>query len=108
MTTRPTAGNGQEPLAIWSAYLDSLKAAGEALFRSSSPTDEVTQAEGLRHLSRLARLGLISAVEFADPDFPVIGRLVDEVTKFGCDNPDTIYQRAVLNPARGYVIEGRA
>ncbi|WP_242129511.1 DUF1214 domain-containing protein [Sphingobium sp. Sx8-8] len=92
--------------AAWNAYLDSLKSAGEALFRASSPTDEVTQAEGLRHLSRLVRLGLSSAVEFADPDFPVLARYVDEVTKFGCDNPDTIYQRALINPAREYRITG--
>jgi len=92
--------------ALWDGYLDSLKAAGEQIFRQTSPTDEVTQAEGLRHLSRLVRLGLASAVEFADPDFPVLARYVDEVTKFGCDNPDTIYQRALLNPAREYCITG--
>ncbi|MDB5446953.1 MAG: hypothetical protein JWQ97_2270 [Phenylobacterium sp.] len=92
--------------AVWDGYLDSLKAAGEQLFRPTTPTDEVTQAEGLRHLARLVRLGLMSAVEFADPDFPVLARYVDEVTKFGCDNPDTIYQRALLNPAREYKITG--
>jgi hypothetical protein len=93
--------------AIWDGYLDSLKAAGEQLFRATTPSDTLTAAEGLRHLSRLTRLGLMNSVEFSDPDFPVIARYVDEVTKFGCDNPDTLYQRAVLNGARDYRIVGR-
>ena len=93
--------------AIWNAYLDSLKAAGEQLFRTTTPADELTAAEGLRHLSRLTRLGLLAQVEFADPDYPVLARYVDEVTKFGCDNPDTIYQRAVLNGAHRYIIRGQ-
>jgi hypothetical protein len=93
--------------AVWNGYLDSLKAAGEQLFRATTPSDALTGAEGIRHLSRLTRIGLLSAVEFADPEFPVLARYVDEVSKFGCDNPDTIYQRAMLNPARRYRITGQ-
>jgi len=91
---------------VWNAYLDSLKKASEELFRATTPDDPLTAAEGLRHLTRLTRMGLESAVEFADPDFPVISRMVDETRKFGCDNPDTIYQRAVLNGAHRYRIVG--
>jgi len=97
----------EELKAIWNAYLDSLKAAGDSLFRDSSPLDDVTAAEGLRHLSRVTRIGLMNSVEFADPEFPVLARYVDEVAKFGCDNPDTIYQRALLNGTRRYRIVGR-
>jgi hypothetical protein len=93
--------------SIWNGYLDSLKAAGDQLFRATTPSDPLTAAEGLRHLSRLTRLGLMSSVESGDPEFPVLARIVDEVTKFGCDNPDTIYQRAVLNGAHSYRITGQ-
>jgi hypothetical protein len=93
--------------AVWDGYLDSLKAAGAQLFRATTPSDPLTGAEGIRHLSRLTRMGLLSAVEFSDPEFPVLARYVDEVSKFGCDNPDTIYQRAVLNPARRYRVTGK-
>jgi hypothetical protein len=93
--------------AAWTDWLDSLKAAGERLFRDTTPDDPQTAAEGLRHLSRLVRMGLEAQVEFADADFPVIARMVDETRKFGCDNPDTIYQRAVLNGAHRYRVTGK-
>ncbi len=101
-----TEAEAAELKAVWNGYLDSLKVAGDQLFRATSPSDPRTGAEGVRHLSRLARMGLLSAVEFADPDFPVLARYIDEVSKFGCDNPDTIYQRSMLNPARRYRITG--
>ncbi|MDO7841714.1 DUF1214 domain-containing protein [Sphingomonas immobilis] len=91
---------------VWNDYLDGLKSAGEQLFRTTTPSDQTTAAEGLRHLSRLTRLGLVAMMEYADPDFPVLARYVDEVTKFGCDNPDTIYQRALINGAHRYRIVG--
>lgn len=92
--------------AVWNGYLDGLKGLGDLVFRVTTPDDELTAAEGLRHLARLTRMGLESAVEFADPDFPVIATLVDATKKFGCDNPDTVYQRAVLNGAHRYRISG--
>jgi hypothetical protein len=92
---------------IWNGYLDQLRLAGETLFREGTPSDEVTRAEGLRHLSRMTRLGLLAQLEYADPDFPVLARYVDDVTKFGCDNPDTIYQRAILNGSLRYRIVGK-
>lgn len=101
-----TEAEAAELKAVWNGYLDSLKAAGEQLFRPTTPSDPLTAAEGLRHLARMTRLGL-TALEFSDPDFPVLARLVDEVTKFGCDNPDTIYQRGVVNGAHRYRIVGQ-
>lgn len=92
---------------IWSAYLDQLRVAGEQFFRPETPGDEVTLAEGLRHLSRITRLGLLAQLEYADPDFPVLARYVDDITKFGCDNPDTIYQRALVNGNLRYRITGK-
>jgi hypothetical protein len=97
----------RELQAIWNGYLDELKKAGEQLFRPSTPDDPQTLAEGLRHLTRMTRLGLETNVEFCDPDFPVLSRLIDETKKFGCDNPDTIYMRGLINGAHAYRIVGR-
>lgn len=91
---------------IWSGYLDQLRAAGDQLFRPQTPSDEVTLAEGLRHLSRITRLGLVAQLECSDPDFPVLAQYVDDVTKFGCDNPDTVYLRALVNGNLRYRIVG--
>jgi hypothetical protein len=93
--------------SIWNDFLDGLKGAGDQLFRPTTPDDPVTSAEGLRHLTRLLRMGLESSMEFGDPEFPVVARIVDETKKFGCDNPDTIYQRAMLNGAHRYVLRGK-
>jgi hypothetical protein len=91
--------------ALWHGYLDKLGTMADHLFKDVTPGDETTVAEGLRHLSRLTRIGLLG-LEYGDPDFPVLARVVDEVTKFGCDNPDTIYQRAIISGAHEYRISG--
>ncbi|MCK9544777.1 MAG: DUF1214 domain-containing protein [Novosphingobium sp.] len=93
--------------SLWSGYLDQLRIAGDRLFRADTPSDDVTMAEGLRHLSRIVRLGLIAQLEYSDPEFPVLAQYVDDITKFGCDNPDTIYQRAVVNGSLRYRIVGK-
>jgi len=100
-----TEAEAEDLKAIWNGYLDSLRAAGDQLFRSTTPSDPLTAAEGLRHLARMTRLGLHSS-EFLDPDYPVLSQRVDEVTKFGCDNPDTIYQGASINGSRRYRLKG--
>lgn len=92
---------------LWSNYLDQLRVAGDHLFRPDTPADEITLAEGLRHLSRMTRLGLLAQLEYSDLDFPVLAQYVDPVTKFGCDNPDTIYLRAILNGSLRYRIVGK-
>lgn len=92
--------------AAWNRFCDELKQAGRALNRTTTPDDAVTLAEGLRYLTRLTRIGLESALEFADPKCPAINRLVTETRKFGCDNPDTIYQTAVLEGGGRYRIRG--
>lgn len=92
--------------AVWDEFCEDLKVMGRELARSTTPHDEQTVAEGIRHLGRLVRMGLENSVEGSDPNFPVIIRLVDETKKFGCDNPDTIYQKAALNGKHKYKITG--
>ena len=91
----------------WNEFCDTLKAAGAALQFPGAPQDPTAQAEGYRYLSRLTRAGLMAFVEHADPQAPVLHRVVDEFTKLGAENPDNFYQTAALNGAYDYRISGQ-
>ncbi|WP_420443436.1 DUF1214 domain-containing protein [Candidatus Poriferisodalis sp.] len=91
----------------WNEFCDSLKAAGAALNFPGTPQDSFSQAEGYRYLSRLARAGLNAFVEHADPNAPVLHRVVDETTKLGADNPDNFYLTAALDGDYEYKITGQ-
>ena len=91
----------------WNEFCDSLKAAGAALSFPGAPQDSFSQAEGYRYLSRLTRAGLMAFVEHADPNAPVLHRVVDETTKLGADNPDNCYRTAALDGNLKYKISGR-
>jgi hypothetical protein len=87
----------------WRQFCETLASAGDLIVQSS--TDDLDRLEGFRYLSRLARGGLDSFVEGGDTAFPAIGPLPNMV-KIGCDNPDALYQRVNVDPARTYRITG--
>jgi hypothetical protein len=90
----------------WDDFCDTLKASGANILRHASTTDERTQAEGYRYLSRLTRAGLEAFVEYADPSSPALRRMVHETVKMGADNPDNHYLNAVISGAHEYRITG--
>jgi hypothetical protein len=90
----------------WARFCDELKQIGPVLGRASTPDDELTVAEGVRHLSRLIRIGLEANVETLGADTPALMQLVSETKKFGCDNPNTMYISAVIDGARQYRVTG--
>ena len=91
----------------WIEFCDNLKAAGAALAYPGTPRDPFQQAEGLRYLSRLARAGLEAYVEYSDPAFPTLRRMVHETVKLGADNPDNHYLNAQVNGKNEYRIIGK-
>ena len=91
----------------WDEFCDTLKAAGASLRFPGAPQDPWSQAEGYRYLTRLARAGLEAFIEFADPNAPVLHRVVHETVKMGSDNPDNHYATARISGAREYVIKGK-
>jgi hypothetical protein len=97
---------GDELRLRWERFCDELKVLGADLGRPSTPDDELTVAEGVRHLTRLVRMGLEASVEALGPTHPVLAQLVDETKKFGCDNPDTIYLSAPLDGSGTYRVSG--
>lgn len=90
----------------WEDYCDTLRAAGAAVFYGKPPKDALSQAEAYRYLTRLTRAGLEAFVEFSDPEFPVLKRMVHETVKLGSDNPDNYYQNAQITGANEYKITG--
>ena len=72
----------------WAEFCDNLKTAGNVLLSPGAPLDPFQQAEGMRYLSRLTRAGLEAYVEYPDPSFPRLRRMVHETVKMGADNPD--------------------
>ena len=91
---------------VWREFCAQLVDAGEVLDRAAAPDTAFDQAEGLRYLSRLTRTALNMLVDSGDPDFPRIFQLTDDQIKIGADNPDNIYQQAVVRGDREYRIRG--
>lgn len=90
----------------WEDYCDTLKAAGSAVLYGNPPQDALSQAEAYRYLSRLTRAGLDAFVEFSDPQFPILKRMVHETVKLGADNPDNHYANAQISGDYEYIIKG--
>jgi hypothetical protein len=91
----------------WAEFCDDLKAAGNVLLSPGVPRDPFQQAEGIRYLSRLTRAGLEAFVEYSDPAFPELRRMVHETVKIGADNPDNYYQNAQISGRYEYRIQGK-
>ncbi len=92
---------------VWERFCDDLKAAGASLEFPGAPRNDFDRAEGYRYLSRLLRAGLEAFVEYADPRYPVLHRVVHETVKMGSDNPDNWYMTARISGAHRYRIRGR-
>ncbi len=91
----------------WDEFCDTLKAAGRNIVSDDAPDDPLNRAEGFRYLARLARAGLESFLEYADPLAPELHRPIHETAKIGADNPDNYYQTAQLSGDHEYRIVGR-
>ncbi|MFO7565691.1 MAG: DUF1214 domain-containing protein [Enhygromyxa sp.] len=90
----------------WTEFCQALERAGAAVLSRQAPSDPRNRAEGYRHLTRLIRAGLEAFVEYADPEAPVLRRMVHETIKMGADNPDNHYLNARISGAYEYRITG--
>jgi hypothetical protein len=88
--------------SAWDEFCDRLKATGHQVL-AAAPDDPFDRAEGLRYVSRLARVFLRSTLEDADPARAALG---GETPKIGLDNPDYVYRSARISPAFEYRLEG--
>src|SRR3972149_3955193 len=90
----------------WEIFCDTLKRAGNLVLGEGVPAAPRDRAEGFRYLTRLLAAGLVTCLEFADPDEPEFGRMVDHSMKWGLDCPDCLYLYAPIRGDAAYRISG--
>ncbi len=89
----------------WKQFCGQLEDAGQRIL--AEPASEREQAEGLRYLTRLLRIGLEMHLEHSDPLFPVFYQASHTTGKIGSDNPDNYYQNATISSEYSYRISGQ-
>lgn len=91
---------------LWTKFCRDLEAAGDTVFKSGLAGSPLDEAEGVRYLTRLLRIGLDMHLEHADPAFPSFYQASHATAKIGSDNPDNFYQNATISGAHSYRIWG--
>lgn len=92
--------------AVWTNFCERLGQAHSTLLADMAPGAALDQAEGVRYLSRLVRLGLEMYLEGGDADFPTFVRPSHETAKLGGDNPDNLYLSATVAGDKTYRLFG--
>jgi hypothetical protein len=96
----------QDAITRWQEFCHAISASGREILESAEHADGVSQAEGLRYLTRLLRSGIEKFVEYSDPADPYLANVYNAHLKWGLDNPDSLYAMAYLDGRREYVITG--
>mgnify|MGYP006291038811 CR=1 FL=1 len=99
-------GAHDELNTAWVEFCDSLKAAGAAVLASHHASDDVSAAEGMRHLARMVSMSLTQWIDFSDTSDPRLFRSNDDVWQWGGPNVDNVYIGAPLDPTGTYRLTG--
>ena len=91
----------------WAATLALLAEAGEIVTGPLGGKTDRERAEGFRHLTRVLSIATEMLLEKGDPARPEFTRWMNPHRKMLGDNPHTIYDAAVIDPAHSYRISGR-
>ncbi|NNC38091.1 MAG: DUF1214 domain-containing protein [Acidimicrobiales bacterium] len=92
--------------SIWRKFCRDLEAAGDSVLSSDLAASPLDEAEAVRYLTRLTRVGLDMFLENADPAFPSFYQASHATAKIGSDNPDNFYQNATISGDYSYLIKG--
>jgi hypothetical protein len=95
-----------ESTQAWEDFCEQLKAAGSILSRETTPTDDLTQAEGLRKLVRMIRMGFEATLEYGNTDYPEVFKLVTPTTLGEGETSDSHYYQTMIDGAKSYRISG--
>jgi len=90
----------------WEAFCEQLKLAGRVMHRETTPTDDLSQAEGYRKLARLIRVGLEASLEYADPNHPEVYQSVTSTTLGEGETSDARYHQAFIDGIGTYRVTG--
>ena len=97
----------QTSVRAWESFCEQLKQAGQVLARESTPDDELTQAEGLRKLVRMIRMGFEATLEYGNRDFPEVYQLVTPTTLGEGETSDAHYHQVVIDGSNTYRVWGQ-
>lgn len=90
----------------WRRFCETLQQAGDHLLAGCADSAPVDCADTFQYLAGLVVTGVRQAFDHADPDVPKWIAFPDSLGRWGAENPDNRYLRAVLNPARSYRVYG--
>lgn len=90
----------------WRDFCRALEHTGAEALSKTMTHDEVDLAEGLRYLTRLTHLALMSSMENKDADHPYLWTALDPHRKMGGDNPQGLYLSAPINGTDAYRLRG--
>ena len=90
----------------WHRLCDTLRSATDVITGPIGAIDERERAEGVRHLARLVSIGHEMLVEKGDVDRPAFTRWMRPWRKVFGDNPRTVYDAAMVDGTRTYVVRG--
>ena len=96
----------EDPGALWDAFCDSLKGAGDVLRRSETPRDEQTLSEAYRHLVRMVRVGFENTFELADPLHPKLVPMVGPMVQYEGITSDARYLHSLIDGSATHVLRG--
>lgn len=91
---------------IWRRYSEGVGSLAELLEQTPVELDEVTRAEGLRHLTRVLHMGMFSVHDYADTGDPRIFLAKTPAMLSGGVTSDCTYHEGFLDPDRTYRIVG--
>ena len=102
----PAATTASASERAWKGLLAELEEAAKVLTGSKGAVDALERAEGFRYLLRVLSGALDMHLERADPERPVLTRMLTPTRKFLGDNPDTDYDYFPVRNDFTYRIRG--
>ena len=76
--------------AAWDEFCDAIRAVGKGMLASEFAQSDLERAEGYRYVMGLLTMRLQRLLYRSGPEQPAFNRLMDDVLKFGLDNPDGV------------------
>jgi hypothetical protein len=92
---------------LWRQLVRSLGDLESLVTGPEVPGRPQDRAEGLRYLLRFLAAGIRVTIPAGDPDYPELGRMVENGLSWGLDNPDCNYSWARIRGDATYRIGGR-
>ena len=99
-------GSGVLSGSSWREFCETLRRADRLVLADGVPDTPRDRAEGFRYLTRFLQAGITSCIAHDDPDYPVLGRMMDYTMPWGLDNPDCLYLYAPLRGDARYRLWG--